>query len=142
MVEGNTASRSARFTVRLSTASAKTVAVRVRVVATQGQRNLSPLVAGQLWQATAGNPLALLELPGILSEEQLEGRDPLEEPLPLGPSLEEAYRRRIGALPQATRSALTVAAASDTVAMREISLALKARADSRPGPSRQPSGRG
>ncbi|HEV2773664.1 MAG TPA: hypothetical protein VGV57_12725 [Thermoleophilaceae bacterium] len=37
--------------------------------------DVSPAVAARLWQATAGNPLALLELPGVLSEAQLEGRD-------------------------------------------------------------------
>ena len=89
-------------------------------------RNVSPAVAEQLRQATAGNPLALIELPSVLSQAQLEGREPLEEPLPLGPTIEDAYRRRVAALPERARRALTIAAASDTGAHREISPAFEA----------------
>ena len=42
---------------------------------------------------TAGNPLALLELAGLLSEDQLSGRAPLGEPAPVGASVERAFLR-------------------------------------------------
>lgn len=86
-----------------------------------------PAVIEHLWRATAGNPLALLELPGVLSTAQVEGQEPLDQPLPLGPSLKEVYRRRIVALPERTCQALTLAAASDSGALREISRALEVR---------------
>ena len=40
-------------------------------------------LVGRLVERTGGNPLALLELPGSLSSEQLAGRAPLEDVLPL-----------------------------------------------------------
>jgi len=41
-------------------------------------------VADRLYESTHGNPLALIELPGLLSPGQLAGTAPLEEPLPAG----------------------------------------------------------
>jgi hypothetical protein len=70
-------------------------------------------VAGRLALATAGNPLALLEVPALLSAEQLAGTVPLEEPLPAGESIQRAFLRRVASLPEAARTALLVAAASD-----------------------------
>jgi hypothetical protein len=40
-------------------------------------------VSDRLVQSTAGNPLALVELPSVLTREQLSGRQPLPQPLPL-----------------------------------------------------------
>ena len=42
---------------------------------------LAPEVADRLFEATHGNPLALMELPGLLSAEQLAGTASLTEPL-------------------------------------------------------------
>lgn len=69
-------------------------------------------VAQSLHASTSGNPLALVELPFLLSKGQLEGSEPLEDPLPPGPTTERAFRRRIAELDPGTRSALLLAAAS------------------------------
>src|SRR5207247_10915836 len=66
----------------------------------------APDVAEQLVGATQGNPLALLEAPALLSESQLAGKEPLDEPLPAAPSVERAFRRQIEALPTGTQEAL------------------------------------
>jgi DNA-binding CsgD family transcriptional regulator len=83
-------------------------------------------VAGELAAAAAGNPLALVELPGSLSNEQLSGRQPLPPVLPAGQSVEAAFRQRLAALPSATREALLVVAAGRDETVTEISQALAA----------------
>ncbi|MGH3042019.1 MAG: hypothetical protein ACRDNG_09835, partial [Gaiellaceae bacterium] len=81
---------------------------------TRAETMLAPAVVAELVRTSAGNPLALLELPGTLSQTQRQGREPLEEPLHLGRGLERAFRRQLHALPEDTRRALLVAAASAT----------------------------
>jgi DNA-binding CsgD family transcriptional regulator len=76
--------------------------------------DLAPLVRERLVEQTAGNPLALIELPATLSEDQVAGRSPLSDPLPLGAGLELAYLVRIQRLPQETQILLRVAAAEDS----------------------------
>jgi hypothetical protein len=81
------------------------------------QQQTAPIAAGvaaQLARATAGNPLALLEVPALLSSGQLAGTVPLEEPLPAGDSIARAFLRRVAKLATLTLTALLVAAASDT----------------------------
>ncbi len=73
---------------------------------------LSWAVAGELLTSAAGNPMALVELPHSLTEDQLLGRRELPPVLPAGQSLEEAFRRRLAGLPDDTREALVVAAAA------------------------------
>jgi DNA-binding CsgD family transcriptional regulator len=68
-------------------------------------------VVDDLYRAATGNPLALLELPGALSEKQRTGQEPLPEPLPATKAIQAAYERRIDELPEQTRRALVVAAA-------------------------------
>ena len=69
-------------------------------------------VADRLCDATGGNPLALIELPSLLSADQLAGAAPLEDPLPAGSSVERAFTRRAQALPEETQRALLVVAVS------------------------------
>jgi DNA-binding CsgD family transcriptional regulator len=71
-------------------------------------------VADHLLEAAAGNPLALIEIPTILDERQLAGREPLPAPLPPGSSVEGAFRRQLERLPEETRRALLVVAAMQT----------------------------
>ncbi len=70
-------------------------------------------VARRVLETAAGNPLALLEIPAVLSREELDGHAPLEGPLPLGSTLERVLARRMRTLPDETRRALLVAAAAD-----------------------------
>ena len=71
-------------------------------------------VRQRLLAVARGNPLALLELPGSLTREQLAGIEPLPEPLPIGEQVEHAFRERAGGLTSAAQAFLLVAAADDT----------------------------
>jgi DNA-binding CsgD family transcriptional regulator len=82
----------------------------VEVLASASPVPVAPGVAAAVHAATRGNPLALLELPGLLTAAQLAGREPLADPLPVGAGLERAFGRRVGALPESARDALLVAA--------------------------------
>src|SRR6516162_8589088 len=83
------------------------------VLASRARRAV-PGVRDRLLSEAAGNPLALLELPGGLSEEQLAGLVPLPAAVPLTPRLEGVFRQRIGQLPQTAQAALLIAAADNT----------------------------
>jgi DNA-binding CsgD family transcriptional regulator len=74
-------------------------------------RKLDEAVARRIRAATAGHPLALIELSRRLSAAELEGTLPLPEPLPVGERLESAFLHRVRAFPPAARSLLLLAAA-------------------------------
>ncbi len=75
---------------------------------------LSPEARQRLVAATGGNPLALLELPEVLSEAQLAGAEALLSPLPVGERIERAFLARVHQLPKDTQTLLLVAAAEDS----------------------------
>ena len=75
---------------------------------------IAPDVATRLVEGTEGNPLALFELPSILSTEQLLGNDPLPVPLPTSEGLERAFLQRVRQLPTKTQTLLLVGAVDDT----------------------------
>jgi DNA-binding CsgD family transcriptional regulator len=77
------------------------------------QREIAASVRDWLIQETDGNPLAVLELPGSLTGEQLAGRVSLPEWLPLGATLQQAFLQRMRRLPAATQALLLVAASED-----------------------------
>jgi DNA-binding CsgD family transcriptional regulator len=70
--------------------------------------------------AGAGNPLALHEIPRLLSEPQLSGRQPIDTPLRTGSTLEHALLHRVVRLPAETRRALVIAAASGTERLQPV----------------------
>ncbi|MEV0614432.1 LuxR family transcriptional regulator [Nonomuraea sp. NPDC050404] len=74
----------------------------------------APEVADLLVSATAGNPLALLELPGSLSAEQLAGTRPLPERLPVGEVVEQVFLSRVRRLTASAQTLLLIAAAEDS----------------------------
>ena len=76
-----------------------------------GRRAAAPAFVTALVEATGGNPLALLELPPLLSDEQLAGTEPLGELLPVSDEVSRAFLDRTAALPEEARRALLVAAA-------------------------------
>jgi DNA-binding CsgD family transcriptional regulator len=77
-------------------------------------------VAESLIDAAAGNPLALIELPGLLSRDQRLGLVALDQPIQPGVSLQRAFERRIARLPAQTSAALLVAATAFTPSLRPI----------------------
>jgi DNA-binding CsgD family transcriptional regulator len=79
-----------------------------------------------LIELTRGNPLALLELPATLSEAQLHGRAPLEQPLRVGAGIQRAFARRALVLGESTRRALLVAAADDSGSVAVVEAACPA----------------
>jgi DNA-binding CsgD family transcriptional regulator len=76
--------------------------------------DLAPDVRARLVVETGGNALALVELAGSLSSEELAGADALPHPLRLTPRLEQAFLAKVRRLPPATQTLLLVAAADDT----------------------------
>jgi DNA-binding CsgD family transcriptional regulator len=97
-------------------------AARALVAATE-ERTVSAAVFARLYEATRGNPLALLEIPTVLTRAQLSGAEPLSEPLPAGGALERTFARRVAALPPETQQALLAAAASESTAMDVVARA-------------------
>jgi DNA-binding CsgD family transcriptional regulator len=82
-------------------------------------------VARELIAASAGNPLALLEAPSLLSPSQLTGEVPLEGPLPTGKALERAFLEQVEKLPPETQRALVIVAASPSSGLEGIIAALR-----------------
>jgi DNA-binding CsgD family transcriptional regulator len=72
---------------------------------------LDEQVRDRILAETAGNPLALLELPRGLGPTQLAGGFGLPGTQPVPARIEQGFRRRIEALPGDTRSLMLVAAA-------------------------------
>lgn len=76
--------------------------------------NLADEVAARLVDETGGNPLALLELPGELSDSQLRGSSALPSQLHLTRHVEQAFLERSRRLPSTVQSVLLLVAADDT----------------------------
>lgn len=95
-------------------------------------RSVSRNVMDRIIGAAAGNPLALLDLPAALSEQQLRGEELLPDSLPLGNRLESHYRQQGRRLPQETQLWLLTAAAETDGNLHTITAAsrsLGVRAD-------------
>src|SRR3954453_8952850 len=86
--------------------------------AVQLVRHRSPTLATpvvrRLVSEAAGNPLALEELPAVLTEAQRTAIAPLPSPLPLSDRLRALFAARIGDLPPAVRHFLLLAALDNT----------------------------
>ena len=75
---------------------------------------VSPEVSAQLLAATGGNPLALVELPQVLSPMQLAGRAPLPGRLPVTGGVERVFADRAERLSQDAQRLLLLVAADDS----------------------------
>jgi hypothetical protein len=64
--------------------------------------------------SVAGNPLALLELPAGLSDEQRAGLEALPDSIPLTARVQAAFAARVEGLPAATQTMLLIAAVDGT----------------------------
>jgi len=84
---------------------------------------LAQAVRARLVQLTTGNPLALIELPRTLTKEQLAGREPLFEPVPMTGRLEAIFEKAIQKLGTEQRRLVVLCAAEGSG-----SLAIIARA--------------
>jgi DNA-binding CsgD family transcriptional regulator len=73
---------------------------------------LNARVAARIITETAGNPLALRELAVHLTPDQLAGRSPLPQRLPVGRRLQEHFLRQAKLLPPATGTWLLLASAA------------------------------
>ncbi|HWL35519.1 MAG TPA: AAA family ATPase [Frankiaceae bacterium] len=71
-------------------------------------------VADRLTEGTGGNPLALVELPGTLTPEQLAGTAPLPPTLHLTAHVEQVFLDRCRRLPAPVQTFVLVAAADDS----------------------------
>lgn len=92
---------------------------------TSNQTSVSARVATALHHAVRGNPLAMVEIPALLSEKQRSGVEALPDPLPAGPHLEHAFLRRVSTLPETAQKALLVAAASESTDIAILNSALE-----------------
>ena len=88
---------------------------------------VAPDVAERLVELTRGAPLALLEVPSLLSDPQLLGYEPLPEPLPAGDAVREAFRRELSGLSRRSMAALRILAADDVGAVDVVQDALGSR---------------
>ena len=73
---------------------------------------LDPVVAHRAVTETDGNPLALIELAGELSDEQLAGAGLLPDRLPLSGGMEAHFLRQVRAMPADTQFLLVLASAA------------------------------
>ena len=71
-------------------------------------------VADRLLRNTGGNPLALVELPDVLSGEQLSGQVALPTHLPVTAGVERVFLDRCRRLPEEAQTLLLVASADDS----------------------------
>ncbi|NJC73668.1 helix-turn-helix domain-containing protein [Planosporangium thailandense] len=91
--------------------------------------NLAPPVRRRLLDEAAGNPLALRELPGLLTERQRCGQDPLPAFLSLNGRLEAIFAAGVRALPAPTHQTLLLAALEPDASLATIRPAARGRAD-------------
>jgi hypothetical protein len=99
---------------------------RAVLASDDGAERIAPAVADRLVGTAGGNPLALVELPSVLSDAQLTGREPLEEPLRPGATVERAFRMGLDALPETARRALLVAATAHSLRVDVIQAGVRA----------------
>ena len=84
------------------------------LLASLGSTPVQDLVATEIIEATAGNPLALTGLARDLSESQLAGLSPLPDPLPTGDLIEAGFARQVQLLPKETQITLLLVASEPT----------------------------
>ena len=82
--------------------------------------DLTTAVRELLLKQAEGNPLALVELPIVLSEDERGGRSPVPAPLPLTERLERAFALKAAKLPPSARTLLLLAAADDNSMLGEV----------------------
>jgi DNA-binding CsgD family transcriptional regulator len=84
---------------------------------------IGPEVCDRLVEQTGGNPLALTELPSVLTSGQLSGNEPLPLQLPLTDGVERSFLVRVRRLPADAQTLLLVAAAEGTGELATVTAA-------------------
>ena len=84
-----------------------------RVLA-ENEGRIAPEVLTRILDAAHGNPLALVELPHLLTPGQLAGTEVLANPIPTANGLERAFAARLAPLSAGGRLATVVAAADSS----------------------------
>ena len=74
---------------------------------------ISPQAARRLIDSSGRNPLALINLPALISAEQIEAWTRSDAPLPIDTLLAQVFGHSINLLPASTRSALSILAVVD-----------------------------
>jgi DNA-binding CsgD family transcriptional regulator/predicted ATPase len=116
------ASQIGRFpTLRLSGLNER--AARQLIVA-HSSHPISPASVSRLVVEAGGNPLALLELPSLMSPTQLSIWSHGMDPLPIDSLLERAFSGSIGEMPEKTRAAVIQLAVLGRAPQRVLELAL------------------
>ena len=87
---------------------------------------ISDEVASRIVDATAGNPLALIDLGRELTAAELSGATAVPDPIPLGDQLQVHYRQQVDVLTADTRSWLLVAAAEPSAELAVVAAAARA----------------
>ncbi|MGZ8652159.1 MAG: LuxR C-terminal-related transcriptional regulator, partial [Actinomycetota bacterium] len=108
--------------VRLSPLTEEDARAVVRDVSPAG---VSHAVVDRIVRTADGVPLLLAELVSALSPDQLEGRAPLPDALPVSPDVEALYLGRVRTLPASSQTALLVAAATSLGELKTIAAALR-----------------
>jgi DNA-binding CsgD family transcriptional regulator len=85
--------------------------------------DVSPEAGAQLLASTGGNPLALTELPRVLSAEQLTGKAALPGRLPVTSTMERVFLDRARRLSPAAQQLLLLVAADDSARVATVSAA-------------------
>lgn len=83
----------------------------------------APAVRDRIAELTGGNALALLELPGALTDAQLAGAERLPDTLPLTQQVENVFLERVRRLSDVAQRFLLVCAADDTGSLTVITRA-------------------
>jgi DNA-binding CsgD family transcriptional regulator len=95
------------------------------LLSARARDDIDPAVRDELVAGTGGNPLALVELAGLLSVEQLAGRARLPAPLPLTGGVERAFLDRYRRLGESAQRFLLVTATDDTARLTVVRDAAK-----------------
>lgn len=90
------------------------------VLSEQSDAGVSPEVAALLVANTGGNPLALRELPTVLTPAQLAGTEPLPPRLPVTERIERVFLDRARHLSTDAQSLLLIASADDSARLATV----------------------
>ncbi|MHB9849155.1 AAA family ATPase [Streptomyces krungchingensis] len=83
-------------------------------------RDLAPAVRARVLEEAAGNPLALLELPTLLTDRQRTGHDPLPSGLTPSSAPESLFADRVRTLPLSSRHLLLLAALEESGLLQTV----------------------